>query len=73
MDAEEKSFDEVVQEWRGKFFTFAYRMVGNYADAEDIAQEALTRVHSARSEFTPGTNIHAWLYKITRNCALRYI
>ena len=39
------SEDQLLEELRPRAFAIAYRMLGSVAEAEDIAQEALVRVH----------------------------
>ncbi len=41
------SEDQLLEELRPRAFAIAYRMLGSVAEAEDIAQEALVRVHRA--------------------------
>jgi RNA polymerase sigma-70 factor (TIGR02957 family) len=41
--------DELLEELRGPAFAIAYRMLGSVAEAEDVVQEALLRVHRALS------------------------
>ncbi|TVQ34804.1 MAG: sigma-70 family RNA polymerase sigma factor [Geminicoccaceae bacterium] len=36
--------------------------------AEDLVQEACVNALRARTQFTPGTNMDAWLFTIMRNC-----
>lgn len=49
----------------------AYRMTGDASDAEDLAQEALTRLwqHAARWQ-AGGAGIAAWLTRVTMNLCL---
>jgi len=42
----------------------AYRMTGNAHDAEDLVQETFLRAYRAFDDYTPGTNIRAWLHTI---------
>jgi RNA polymerase sigma-70 factor, ECF subfamily len=45
----------------------ALRMTGNPADAEDLVQETYLRAFRSISQFKPGTNLRAWLFKIQTN------
>ena len=39
--------EQLLEELRGVAFAIAYRMLGSVAEAEDVVQEALLRVHQA--------------------------
>lgn len=48
-----------------------YRMLGDAADAEDVAQEALARLWEHAARWTPGgPGIAAWLHRVSVNACL---
>jgi RNA polymerase sigma-70 factor (ECF subfamily) len=45
----------------------ALRMTRSEADAEDLVQETYIKAFRFREQFTPGTNLKAWLFRILTN------
>lgn len=45
----------------------ALRMTRNQQDAEDLVQETYLRAYRFFEQFTPGTNMRAWLFRILTN------
>jgi len=48
-------------------YSVARRMVGDEARAEDLVQETYLRAFRSIEQYTPGTNIKAWLLTILRS------
>jgi len=67
---EEISFDRAVRTSEAQILRTAYRVLGNWADAEDVAQEAFVRLHRHGLGFPNEAGMMAWLYRVTVNLCL---
>jgi RNA polymerase sigma-70 factor, ECF subfamily len=50
-----------------QLYAAAMRMTRNPTDAEDLVQETYVKAFAAFHQFTEGTNLKAWLYRILTN------
>ena len=48
-------------------YRVARRLVGSREEAEDLVQQAYARAFRSWRQFTPGTNLRAWLLRILTN------
>ncbi|UXX85199.1 RNA polymerase sigma factor [Roseovarius pelagicus] len=54
-----------------RVFAHAVRMLGNRAEAEDVAQEAMLRLWRVASDWRAGeAKVTTWLYRVTANLCL---
>ncbi len=65
--ARKSEFDAQIRPYLDQLYLAALRMTRNPADAEDLVQETLTKAFTAYHQFTPGTNLRAWLHRILAN------
>jgi RNA polymerase sigma-70 factor (ECF subfamily) len=64
------AFEMLVEAYQKKIFNLAFRMIGNYDDAGDLAQEALIRVYKSIAGFKAQSSFSTWIYRITTNVCL---
>ena len=60
-------FEAEALQYLDQLYGAALRMTRNPADAEDVVQEAYAKAYASFRQFTPGTNLKAWLYRILTN------
>ena len=66
-DRDERAFRELVNEHRDRVFNITYRMLGNRAEAEDVAQEVFIAVFKTIDQFREESKFSTWLYRVTVN------
>lgn len=65
--ADQATFVEEAMEFMPSLYSAALRMTRNPADAEDLVQETFTKAFASFHQYTPGTNLRAWLHRILTN------
>ena len=65
-----QAFDVIVQRYRDRMVSYAFRMVGNAELAQDVAQETFVRVFKSASTFRDDGRLAPWLYRIASNVCL---
>jgi RNA polymerase sigma-70 factor, ECF subfamily len=60
-------FEEEALELSEQVYRVARRLVGSRDDAEDLVQQTYERAFRSWRQYTPGTNLRAWLLRILTN------
>ena len=66
---DERAFQELVAEYGDRVFNLVLRMVGDRAEAEDIAQEVFVTVWKSIDTFRGEAKLSTWLLRIAANHA----
>jgi RNA polymerase sigma-70 factor (ECF subfamily) len=64
---DERAFQELVRDYGDRVFNLVLRMVGNRAEAEDIAQEVFVTVFKSIETFRGESRFSTWLLRIAAN------
>lgn len=62
-----REFERQALPFLDSLYNTAYRLARNAEDAEDLVQETYLKAYRSFGQFTPGTNLKAWLFKILKN------
>ncbi len=69
----EQSFEALVMQNSEKMIRLAWRMIGNRADAEEIAQEAFLRLYTSLGTFRGDSRVGTWLYRTVSRLCIDYL
>ena len=61
------AFEELIAAHQQKIYNLAYRLTGNYHDANDLAQEAIIRIYKALPNYREDAAFYSWAYSIVTN------
>lgn len=64
---DERAFNTLVKAYERRVFALVLRMLGNRAEAEDLAQEVFVQVFKAVGSFRGESKLSTWIYRIAIN------
>jgi len=67
------AFDLLVRKYQHKLASVVSRYVGDWAECQDVAQEAFVRAYRAIGNFRGDSAFYTWLYKIAINTAKNWL
>lgn len=63
----------IYREFSGQIHTYAYHLLGNQEDADDITQEVFIRAYARLSQLREQTSLRSWLYRIATNLCMDHM
>lgn len=70
---DEAAFSEIVSRYRNPLTNYIYRMLGDYEEAVDLAQESFVRVYFALERYRSDYAFSTYIYRIATNLAISEI
>ena len=66
---DEAALATLMHRWEVPVKRFVFRLLGNTADAEDLAQEVFVRIYTKRASYRTGAKFSTWCFSIAANQA----
>ena len=66
------AFGKLVKRYQNKVLYLAYDLIGNYNDAQDVAQNVFFQVFKNIAFFKAQSTFSTWLFRITTNAAIDF-
>ncbi len=63
----ERSFMQLIDFYKDMVFNLCFRILGDYDDADDCAQEVFIRLYNNIGKFEFRSSLSTWIYRITVN------
>jgi RNA polymerase sigma-70 factor (ECF subfamily) len=70
---DEEAFNLLFARYRGPITSYVYRLVGNRAEAESLAQETFLRILEKSDLYDYPKRFNTWFYTIARNLATDFL
>lgn len=65
-----RAFRKLANELLAPLVRYAWRLLGNQHEAEEVSQEALLRLWQKAPDWQPRAQVKTWVYKVAHNLAL---
>jgi len=67
LQGDKNAFCELIKRYEKQIYSLAYRLTNNLEDAQDLAQEAFSRIYLVLEKYDPGRPFFPWMYKVANN------
>ena len=73
LKGDENACQKILNLYKGRIFSYVYRIVRNYHDAEDITFDTFIRCFKALKSFDPTRSFSTWLFSIAHNVVIDFL
>lgn len=64
--------EQIIDQSYNQLYAFAFRMIGNHQDTEDVLQNAFLRAYSKIDQFEERAQLRTWIHRIVTNECYRF-
>ena len=72
-DGDKAAFSEVVNRYRSQVASIAYKLVVDFDEAADIAQDVFVKMSKNIHKYDESKKFYTWLYRITVNASIDFM
>ena len=73
LNGDGKAFEDLVNKYRGKLYSYLYQMVGDSEAAKDLFQDVIVKVLKYLPKYEDKQKFSNWLFRIAHNTAISLI
>ena len=70
---EVSAYEEIIRRYERPIVNFIYRMIGDYEQSLDLAQEVFFKAYRSLARFDPTYRFSTWLYRIASNRSIDHL
>jgi len=67
------AYEQIIRRYERPIVNFIYRMIGDYEQSLDLAQEVFFKVYRSLARFDPTYRFSTWLYRIASNRSIDHL
>ncbi len=68
-----RAFDELIMKYQDMIFNLCFRLIGDYDEASDCAQETFVKTYKNIDKYEFRSSFSTWLYRIAVNTCKNYL
>jgi len=70
LGGDRERFGQLVRRYEGRLINFLNRLLGDYEEAHDAAQDVFIKVFQALDRYDPSYRFSTWLFRVAQNAAI---